>query len=152
MINIEIIENSQKGHNDLLLEIPELIGKKILDSYYLILASEGKRKRGNAKYTLVQLLTFWYQKITQLKEGQIIYLPIDFNDEYTAGLKVEKDQDLILSYGYSLKMCGYSVNPLESSDYYNNVTDFQAENDNVLIVKQQDFEEGLKGLIDRLER
>jgi len=47
-----------------------------------------------------------------LDDGQNIYLPIDFSDQYTGCLKVEKNSDLNLTYGNSRRE-GWNVDPTQ---------------------------------------
>jgi hypothetical protein len=59
------------------------------------------------------------------------YLPFDFSEQYTGCLKVVKvhNSSYRISYGYSLLVEGWNVDPLDPDDYTERVTDFQTTTD-----------------------
>ncbi len=150
LINIEIIENDKGGHEDLVFEISKLISQQKFDTYYFDLAIEPKSGIKEIKNAVAELIASWNKKQAELENGQIIYLPIDFSDQYTGCLKVEKKNELILTYGFSRRE-GWSVDPINPTEYYETITDFDTENENSLIVEQAEFEKCLTGLIKKLK-
>jgi len=150
LIYLEIIENEGNGHEDLVFEIPELVKQQKFDTYYFSLAIEPKSGIEEIKSALAVLISSWNQKQMGLENGQVIYLPIDFSDQYTGCLKVEKNNDLKLTYGYS-KREGWSVNPINPSEYYESITDFEPENGKSLTVKQTEFKNCLTEIIEKLK-
>lgn len=144
LIKIEVIENGQGGHDDLLFLIPNLVDLKTFDTYYFSLAVEPVESIGDIKKAVANLVQFWIDKIEEIEDDQIIYLPIDLSDEYTGCLKVQKQQpNLSLTYGYSRREA-YTVDPLDPEDYYNSINDFQAETEKQLVVDKGDFIDSLK--------
>ncbi len=150
LLNIKIVENDKGGHEDLIFEIPNLISQQKFDTYYFALAIEPKNGLKEIRKTVAELLESWNKKQTELKNRDTIYLPIDFSDQYTGCLKVEKENDLNLTYGFSRKE-GWSVGPINPSEYFESITDFESENNKSLIVRQSDFENCLTELIENLK-
>ncbi len=99
---------------------------------------------------MAELITSWNKKQSELKNGEIIYLPIDFSDQGTGCIKVEKNNDLKLTYGISGQE-GWSVNPITPNEYYESITDFYPLNEKSLTVSQSEFEECLTELINKLK-
>jgi hypothetical protein len=151
LINIEIIENEKSGHEDLVFEIPGLVGQKKFDTYYFALAIEPKNGIEELKNAVAELIASWNEKQAELKNGQIIYLPIDFSDQYTGCLKVEKNNDLKLTYGYSRRE-GWSIDPINPTEYYESITDFDTDNETSLTIKQTEFENCLTDIIEKLKK
>lgn len=85
-----------------------------------------------------------------MENGKTIYLPIDFSDQYTGCLKVAKQNDLILTYGFSGRE-GWSIDPINPTEYYESITDFKSANEKSLTVKQSEFEKCLTELIEKLK-
>ena len=149
LLKIEIIENDKGGHEDLVFEIPELITQQKFDTYYFALAIEPKNGIKEIKKAVAELIASWNKKQAELENGQVIYLPIDFSDQYTGCLKVEKKNDLNLTYGFS-KREGWSVDPINPTEYYESVSDFDTEQEKSITVKQSEFEKCLTELIQKL--
>lgn len=149
LIKIAVIDNDQNGHNDLLFEIPGLVRQKKFDTYYFALAIEPQDGLSEIKKAVSQLIESWNQEINRLKYGQTIYLPIDFSDQYTGCIKLEKIDKLNLTYGYSMRE-GWSVDPINPTDYYTSVQDFKAEGAKDLKVEQNELEDCLNKLIVNL--
>jgi hypothetical protein len=150
LIKIELIDNDQNGHEDLLFEIPGLVGQKKFDTYYFALAIEPKNGLSEIQKAVSHLIESWKQEINRLKYGQSIYLPIDFSDQYTGCIKLEKHDKLNLTYGYSMRE-GWSVDPINPTDYYTSVNDFKSEVDKSLVVEQNELENCLNKLIVNLK-
>ena len=150
LLKIEIIENDQGGHEDLIFEIPDLISQRKFDTYYFALAIEPKSGVKEIKNAVAELIASWNKKQAEMKSGQVIYLPIDFSDQYTGCLRVEKKNDLNLTYGFS-KREGWSVDPINPTEYYESITDFDTENEKSLTVNQSEFEKCLTKLTEKLK-
>jgi len=126
IISIEIIDNDMGGHRDLLFSIPDLVEDRAFDTYYFALAAEKTEEPDDIEKAVAQLIQFWIDKAMEMKNDEIIYLPIDFSDQYTGCLRVYKQgEQLVLTYGYSM-VEGFSINPLNPEDYYKDITDFKA--------------------------
>jgi len=150
LINIKIIENDQGGHKDLIFEIPNLISQQKFDTYYFALAIEPKIGKKEIKNAVAELIASWNKKQAKMKSGQVIYLPIDFSDQYTGCLRVEKKNDLNLTYGFSRRE-GWSVNPINPTEFYESITDFDTEKEKSITVKQSEFGKCLTELIEKLK-
>ncbi|WP_298512774.1 hypothetical protein [uncultured Kordia sp.] len=150
LIHIDVIENDKGGHEDLVFEIPNLISQKQFDTYYFALTIEPKSGIRAIKNAVSQLITSWNKRLMTLKNGHIIYLPIDFSDQYTGCLKVEKNSDLHLTYGFSRRE-GWSVNPINPIDYFESITDFEANDEKSITVPQEPFQKCLTELSEKLK-
>jgi hypothetical protein len=151
LLTLDIIDNGQGGHKDLLFCIPDLIDDKVFDTYYFYLAVEPVETIDDIKKAVSRLLQFWHNKVSESKNGETIFLPIDFSDEYTGYLKVcHQDDQLVLTYGFSRRE-GFTVNPLNPEDYYKQITDFEAVPEKNLIVSQSVFISTLDKQIRKLK-
>ena len=133
-----------------MLDIPDLIGCQKFDTYYFAIAIEPKKGFSETKNAVAQLIMAWKRRLRLLVEGQVIYLPIDFSDQYTGCIRVEKQNDLYLTFGYSRRE-GYTVDPINPSNYFDSITDYRTQNVNPLIVSQSDFEKCLDEQIEKLK-
>ena len=151
IIAIDIIDNNKGGHNDLLFSIPDLIGDKEFDTYYFCLAVEPVETIDDIKNAVSQLIQFWYNKVSESKNGETIFLPIDFSDQYTGCLKVQnQDGQLVLTYGFSRRE-GYTIDPLNPENYYKEVNDFEVNPEKYMIVDHSAFISTLDKQIRKLK-
>lgn len=151
ILTIDIIENGRGGHNDLLFSIPGLIGDKEFDTYYFCLAVEPVETIDDIKNAVSQLIQFWHNKVSESKNGETIFLPIDFSDQYTSCLKVQNQVGkLVLTYGFSRRE-GYAVDPLNPENYYKEITDFEADSEKHLTVDYSIFISTLDKQIRKLK-
>jgi hypothetical protein len=152
ILTIDIIDNDKGGHNDLLFSIPDLIGNEEFDTYYFCLAAEPLETIDDKKNAVSQLIQFWHNKVSESKNGETIFLPIDFSDQYTGCLKVQnQDGQLTLTYGLSRRE-GYAVDPLNPENYYKEITDFEADSEKQLKVDKSIFISTLDKQIRKLKR
>ena len=150
LLNIKIIENNKGGHEDLLFDVRGLICEKYFDTYYFSLAIEPKSGILEIKSAVAKLLGAWMKQVNGLRSGNIIYLPIDFSDQYTGCLKVENLEDrLLLTYGLS-KREGWSVNPISPSEYFHSIIDFEAESITGKSISKIEFVNALNWQIKKL--
>ena len=148
LLNIEVLRHKRGGHEDLLFEIEGLVEKRTFDTYYFALAAEDKKvSLGSA---LALLLRSWKRKLSTMKFEDTLYLPIDFSDQATGCIKVEKEAMLVLSFGYSTRE-GYSIAVTEPGDFYDAVTDFHPLNTKTLRVAQGVFEKNIDAIATSLE-
>ncbi len=151
ILSIDIIENDKGGHEDLLFSIPDLIGDMAFDTYYFCLAVEPVETINEIKNAVSRLIHFWVDKLLESKNGETIFLPIDFSDQYTGCLKVQNhDSKLVLTYGFSRRE-GYTVNPLNPENYYKEINDFEADTEKQMTVDQTDFISTLDRQIRKLK-
>lgn len=153
MIEVDVIENGREGHDDLLFSIPGLIEKQIFDTYYFFWAfnPQSKVTLSETQQRVARLLCYWEEKVQESQEGDIIYLPVDFSDEWTGCVRmIARDKALVLAYGRSSRE-GYSVDPLNPQDYYKNVADFRAITQNELVCSKKSVLLSLSQQINKLE-
>ena len=149
ILTIDVI--GKDGHNDLLFSIPYLIGNKELDTYYFCLAVEPVETVEDIKNAVSQLIQFWHDKVSESKNGETIFLPIDFSDQYTGCLKVQNQGgQLVLTYGFSRRE-GFAVDPLNPESYYKGIADFEAESEKHLTVDHTIFISTLDKQIRKLK-
>ena len=148
MLNIQVIENEEGAEIE--FEFPKLIETQRFDIYYFALAIEPKKGIAEVKRAVAELLESWNRQLVELKEKEIVYLPIDFSDQYTGCLKIEKKEALRIQYGYS-RIKGWSINPINPLDFYSSVTDFETKAEKPILVKQFDFIRCLRELRAELQ-
>jgi hypothetical protein len=151
LIQLQIVDNNQGGHNDILFQISGLTNEKAFDSYFFILAMERNKNVDKLDFGVAGLFEYWKEKTLLMADNNTIFLPIDFSDEYTGCIKVEKvDMSLILTYGFS-RIMGLNVNPLDPENFYKEVKDFEADNDKHLTIRQEDLINSLDIIIHELK-
>ena len=151
ILTIAIIDNGRGGHKDLLFSMPDLIGDKEFDTYYFGTAVGPTETIDPIKNAVSQLIQFWLDKVSKIKIGETIFLPIDFSDQYTGCLKVQKQgTQFVLTYGFSGKE-GYAVDPLNPENYYQQINDFEADPEKQLIVEPTAFISTLHRQIKKLK-
>jgi hypothetical protein len=150
ILTVSIIDNGQRGHDDLLFSIPDLIGDREFDSYYFWLAIEPAETTADLKYAVSELLCYWHDKVEESENGDIIFLPIDFSDQYTGCLKVQNsDDELVLTFGFS-RRAGWAVSPIDPGNYFREVNDFEADSDKQISVDRVTFISALDRQIKKL--
>ncbi len=155
MINIYKENNKIGGHNNLVLEISLAEFKQITDTYYFSLDNGFLEKDESIKKTnlnIINLLGNWLLEVEKIVEGEFIFLPFDFSDEYLGCLKVFKNVNntLCISYGITTAYNGVSLSP---SEYPNNfeldLFDFLEENIKKIELSFKEFEKSIKNSIDK---
>lgn len=126
------------GHEDLILEINQINLRVVADTYYFRIIDDFEPSTDDdsrIKHAVAALLGYWMKKLAALNISEYCYLPFDFSDQYTGCLKVVKVQEnaFRISYGYSLLVEGWNVDPLDPDDYTERVTDFQATTEEIEI-------------------
>jgi len=142
------------SHKDLMVSVQKNGFNGIFDSYYLGLDDEIKTDlKGLEKINLVlkKLIEYWIKTITEAKNREVHYLPIDFSDQYTGCFRIEKkDNNLLVSYGYSL-IEGYSVSPSNPGNYATSISDFEENPEfSSFSVSQDELVSSLRKIIDGL--
>lgn len=147
IIQIEKLENNEGGHHDLLFKIPGLVETKFFDTYYFALAIEPRDGAEEIKHAIGELMLYWKNKLVESKEGEAIYLPIDFSDQYIGCVRaIHQNNTFTLSYGYTL-IEGFAISPINPGDFYKNVEDFKVDDESQLIVNQSELISTLEKLI-----
>jgi hypothetical protein len=103
------------GHKDLWLRLGDWT--HCCDSYYFGIEAEDIGPGAAAVVKVMQaLLRQWRERVLQLADGAVVYLPYDFSDQCTAWLRVQRSAtQLEVQAGWSL-VAGYSFNPSDFSE------------------------------------
>ena len=101
-----IVNEDDFFHGDLIMKVPLLKQEFVFDTYYLVL---GKSIENETQ--LIEVISDFLldskEAILRLQKDEIIYLPIDFSDEYYGVFKVFKGKEtFIFEYGYVLNKPG----------------------------------------------
>jgi hypothetical protein len=104
------------GHNDLMLRLGGWSYR--CDSYYFAMEAENDGPRvdaGRVAKVMLALLRQWRDRVLQLADSAIVYLPYDFSDQGTCWLRVQRlAAQLEITAGWS-SIEGYSFNPSDFS-------------------------------------
>ena len=126
MIDFRLNRN-RTGHEDIVF----LLGSysRICDSYYFFVDytfDPDDESVDKALKVMRKLLQQWINAVDSLVEGQIIYLPFEFSDQYTGCVECTLSQDeILISAGYSNREAWRSW-PNNISTYINSINDFKA--------------------------
>lgn len=96
-----LFRDNNQSHNDIHLRIGEY--RRVADSYYLKFAFGDRGSSGTVERVLVALLGKWLEALEFAGESREVFLPFDFQDECTCGLRCEPTGD------------GVSIQPARSS-------------------------------------
>lgn len=76
---------------------------------------------------IVQLLTEWLRLLVGLPNGQLLFLPFDFSDEYTRWLTLHREGcDVTIVFGWAT-VEGWSISPQDLSQYAHSLPDFMPD-------------------------
>jgi hypothetical protein len=104
------------GHDDLLLRLGGWSQR--CDSYYFAIEAEDDGPgvdAGRVAKVMLALLRQWRDRVLQLADSAIVYLPYDFSDQCTGWLRVQRSgAQLEITVGWS-SIEGYSFNPSDFS-------------------------------------
>ena len=118
-------DHNGTSHGDLRLQFGRF--SRVGDSYYLALdpgIRPGDESPEKVRLVLEQLLEQWIERLKLLVEGETVYLPFEFTDEYTGWLRCRMEgTDTLIDVGWSM-LPGYSVKPTEFHLHPYKVTDF----------------------------
>jgi hypothetical protein len=102
------------GHDDLSLRLGGWTHR--CDSYYFAIEAEDVGPGTAAVVKVIQaLLRHWRDRVLQLTDGAVVYLPYDFSDQCTAWLRVQRTGTQVeVQAGWS-SVEGYSFVPSDFS-------------------------------------
>ncbi len=106
---------------------------KLGNSYYLGLDPSSPDHNCSPKVGLKRMLTAWIRELSS-DEGDLIYLPFDFSDEYTRWLACQKISDQVLIVFGWAEVEGWAISPSDFSQYAHAVPGFSP--DEPLLVQQ----------------
>jgi len=100
------------------------------DSYYLALDQGVFADRQDAekvRQVLHRLLQQWHDAVHNLQEGEVVYLPYDFSDQYTAWLRCHRaGENVVVARGWA-DVSGWSFSPSRVGDYLRGVPGFRVD-------------------------
>ena len=116
-------------HDDIVLRFGEQ--SWVCDSYYLALDREllpEKEDAEKVKVVLRRLLELWLEAIqSMLSEGDTVFLPYDFSDQYTGWLSCQlSGSDVLVSRGWA-NVEGYSIYPSKVGEHISNLSGFHLD-------------------------
>ena len=87
------------------------------ESYYLGLQSNRENDEFRPVEGTMQLVTEWIRLLVELQDGQQLFLPFDFSDEYTRWLTMLRDgRAVTIVFGWAT-VEGWSISPRDLSPY-----------------------------------
>ena len=100
---------------------------RVGESYYLGLQSNSENHEFHPLEGTIQLLSEWIRLITELKDGQQLFLPFDFSDECTRWLTMYRDnRHVTIVFGWA-GMEGWSISPRALTQYAHGLPGFMPD-------------------------
>ncbi len=97
------------------------------ESYYLGLQPASENHDFRPATGTKQLVGEWIRLLTEMKDGQQLFLPFDFSDEYTRWLTLHREGlDVTIIFGWAT-VEGWSISPRELSQYAYGVPGFMTD-------------------------
>ena len=97
------------------------------ECYYLGLQGISENPEFRPVEGIVQLLTEWLRLLVGLHDGQLLFLPFDFSDEYTRWLTLHRDgSDVTIVFGWA-SVEGWSISPDDLTPYAHSLPDFMPD-------------------------
>ncbi len=148
------ITGPKDGHEDLVVCIKENGFCGVFDSYYLSLDDGVETKLKGIKkvnFVLKNLIKYWIKKIDESNCGEVVYLPIDFSDQYIGCFRIEKNENgLNLCYGHTFTE-GWAISPADPGDFSSSISDFKLDRTfKPIFVKQTEFLDSLNKVLTSL--
>ncbi|MBX2973335.1 MAG: hypothetical protein KF797_09545 [Flavobacteriales bacterium] len=128
MVYVEVLDNEEGGHTDLVFQIQGLTERLVFDTYYFVLAIEPVEDQRVIKRFVATYLEAWVAEIEQMKDGEERAFPIDISDQYVGCLKVQYNgPQLKLAYGFSTMVQGWGMDLKAPQKYFTAITDFRSD-------------------------
>jgi hypothetical protein len=97
------------------------------ETYYLGLQSDNRTEPFSPVTGTLQLLTEWIRLLSELRDGERVFLPFDFSDEYTRWLTVSRDaRDVSVVFGWA-NIEGWAIPPSDLSQYAQGLPEFMPD-------------------------
>jgi hypothetical protein len=97
------------------------------ESYYLGLQPNGEAGDFRPVEGTIQLLRMWIRLLVDLPDGQQLFLPFDFSDEYTRWLTLRREfRYVTIVFGWA-SVEGWAISPSDLSQYANCLPDFMPD-------------------------
>ncbi len=97
------------------------------ESYYLGLHPNSENDDFRPVIGTMQLVGEWIRLLSDLKDGQQLFLPFDFSDEYTRWLTMLREgRDVTVVFGWAT-VEGWSISPQDLSQYAHSLPNFMPD-------------------------
>ena len=97
------------------------------ESYYLGLHPNSENDDFRPVKGTMQLVGEWIRLLSDLKDGQQLFLPFDFSDEYTRWLTMLREgRDVTVVFGWAT-VEGWSISPKDLSQYAHSLPNFMPD-------------------------
>jgi hypothetical protein len=97
------------------------------ESYYLGLQPASENHDFRPATGTMQLVGEWIRLLTDIKDGQQLFLPFDFSDEYTRWLTLHREGlDVTIVFGWAT-VEGWSISPRDLSQYAHGLPGFMLD-------------------------
>ena len=97
------------------------------ESYYLGLLPASENHDFRPATGTMQLVGEWIRLLSELKDGQQLFLPFDFSDEYTRWLTLHREgREITIIFGWATDE-GWSISPRDLSPYADGVPGFMTD-------------------------
>jgi hypothetical protein len=151
LVYVEVLDNDEGSHEDLVFQIQGLTERLVFDSYYFALAIESTDDRRLIKHFLGAYLEAWVNEIKGMDDGDERVFPIDISDQYVGCMKVQFcDPQLKLTYGYSMMIEGTGMELIAPRKYFTEISDFKANTPVPLTIDRNSLIQSLSQQIERL--
>jgi hypothetical protein len=97
------------------------------ETYYLGLQSDNPTEPASPVTGTLQLLTEWIRLLSELREGERVFLPFDFSDEYTRWLTLCREaREVSVVFGWA-NIEGWAIRPSDFSQYAHELPEFMPD-------------------------
>ena len=97
------------------------------ESYYLGLQPASENHDFRPATGTMQLVGEWVRLLSKMDDGQQLFLPFDFSDEYTRWLTLHREgRDVTIIFGWAT-VEGWSISPRDLSQYAYGVPGFMTD-------------------------
>lgn len=87
------------------------------ESFYLGLQAGGKGPGGRPIEAIMQLVSEWIRLLIEMNDGEQLFLPFDFSDEYTRWLTVHRNRcEVTIVFGWAA-VEGWSISTQDLNPY-----------------------------------
>ncbi len=144
MLRLEVLDNGEGGHNDIIFSIEGLIDEEVFDTYWLIIGGDCETFQ-DVKNAVAKLLMSWENEILAYNdESKPIYLPLDISDQYIGCIRVLRSaSSLQLTYGFTQER--------DLLNSLNTISDFSDTENKSISVEQVEFLTIIKSHISQLQ-
>ncbi|MFN9719522.1 MAG: hypothetical protein ACK58L_12550 [Planctomycetota bacterium] len=97
------------------------------ESYYLGLQPDRDHDEFRPATGTLQLVTEWIRWLSSLSDGQALFLPFDFSDEFTRWIHVDRDgRDLTVVFGWAT-VEGWAISASDLSEHIHGLPGFMPD-------------------------